>query len=198
MKAFFVGCVLLSTLGAAIMSGEAVAMENLKGKRIVMIIAHENFRDEELNAPLAIFQNAGAEVIIASSELAVAKGKFGALIMPDILYSDIDPKKYDAVVFVGGPGAVQYLDDSQAHRIARETLSAGRVLAAICIAPAILAKAGVLKGKSATVFPSDQNALIDGGARYTAKGVEVDGSIVTADGPQSAAPFANEIVKLLK
>ena len=198
MKAIFIGFMLVSTIGMARMNGEAIAMGDLKGKKIVMIIARENFRDEELNVPLAIFTKAGAEVTVASPSLSPAKGKLGAVVKPDILYSDIDPAAYDAVVFVGGPGAVQYLNDPRAHRIARETLGAGRVLAAICVAPAILANAGVLKGKKATVFPSDQDALVRGGARYTATGVEVDGTIVTADGPQSAAPFANAIVKLLK
>ena len=176
---------------------EAISMETLKSKKIVMIISHSNFRDEELNVPLAIFQNRGADVKVASTSVDIATGKLGAKIKPDLLYSDIDPKDFDAVVFVGGPGSVGYWEDPTAHKIARNMTAQGKVIAAICGAPPTLANAGVLKGKKATCCPGDEEPLIENGATYTAKNVQVDGNIVTADGPQSAKLFAEEITKLL-
>ena len=63
--------------------------------------------------------------------------------------------------------------------------------------PVILAKAGLLKNRKATVFPDGADILIQNGAEYTAKPVEVDGQIVTGNGPQASKDFANELLKLL-
>lgn len=172
-------------------------MTDLNGKKIVMIIAHEGFRDEELSVPAGIFEKYGAGVDVASSSLDTAKGKLGMKVKPDILYAEIDVKKYDAVIFVGGPGSPQYWNDSIAHRIAKDAVNLGKVLAAICAAPPTLANAGVLRGKRVTCFPTEKGQLTAAGANYTGKGVEVDGKIVTGDGPQSAKAFAEEIAKLL-
>ena len=174
-------------------------MVDLTGEKIVMIIAHEGFRDEELSVPLDIFKKYGANVKVASSSLETAKGKLGMKIKPDILYTDINARDFDAVIFVGGPGGSQYLDDARAHSVAKDTVAGGKVLGAICMASTILSKAGVLEGKKVTVFPSEEDIQIvkEGGAQYTAANVETDGRLVTADGPQSADKFAREITKLL-
>ena len=78
-----------------------------------------------------------------------------------------------------------------------------KILAAICIAPAILAKAGVLEGKNATVWSSvlDKGPikiLEENGANYVEKDVVVDGNIITANGPQAASEFGRKIVEILK
>ena len=172
-------------------------MSDLKGKRIALIIADKGFRDEEFDIPFQIFKKHGAEVKTASSLPGMAVGKLGMTVTPDILYSDIKPGDYDALVFVGGPGAVQYWNDSRAHKLAKDAYSAGKVVAAICAAPVTLANAGLLNGKRATCFPSDNEHLKAGGATYTARDVEIDGKIVTGNGPQSAEAFALAIEKLL-
>lgn len=64
--------------------------------------------------------------------------------------------------------------------------------------PGILANAGVLKGKKATVFPSEEDTLANGGALRTRQNVVVDGKIVTAPGPQAAQEFAEALAKLLQ
>jgi len=175
--------------------GEGVS--DIKNKKIVMIIASENFRDEELNIPLGNFKEGGAEVVIASSSLDAAKGMLGAVVKATLLYSDIDVNSFDAIVFIGGSGASEYWDDPTAHKIANDAASKGKVLAAICIAPVTLARAGVIEGKRATVWPSEKEQLVKAKVKYTAKAVEVDGNIVTANGPQSADRFSKEIIKLL-
>jgi protease I len=86
-----------------------------------------------------------------------------------------------------------YFDDPVAQNIAKEAVRENKILAAICIAPVILANAGVLRNKKATVFPSEKETLINAGAQYTGKDVEVDGNIITASGPQAAEKFAATI-----
>ncbi|MBU1153352.1 DJ-1/PfpI family protein [bacterium] len=104
---------------------------------------------------------------------------------------------YDAIVFVGGGGSSEYWNNPAAHKIAKEMAVMGKVVGAICIAPVILANAGILNGKKATVFPSEIERLKAKGAIYTCAGVEIDGRIITANGPQSAALFGEAIVAAL-
>ena len=115
------------------------------GKKVVMIIAHRDFRDEELFKPREVLEQAGAKVTIASSAPSPARGVFKATVKPDLLLKDLNPADYDAVVFVGGPGAKEYWEDDTAHQVARRAAEMDKVLGAICIAPVTLANAGVLK-----------------------------------------------------
>ncbi|MFA4989154.1 MAG: DJ-1/PfpI family protein [Candidatus Omnitrophota bacterium] len=167
-------------------------------KKVVLVIAHEGFRDEELLETKEALEKNGIEVKIASTELGEAQGKLGARVIPDRLFQDIKMEDFDALVFVGGSGAVQYWDDPRAHKLLKEAVLAGKVSAGICSAAVTLAKAGILKGKRATVFPGDSRELIANGANYTASHVERDGKIITADGPSSAGDFGEEIAKALK
>ncbi len=167
-------------------------------KKVVMIIAQDHFRDEELLDPKEIFEKNGIEVKIASTTLDYALGTLGAKVKPDILLGDINVKDFAAIVFVGGAGASQYCDDAVAWKLAQEAINTSRILAAICIAPVTLAKAGVLKGKRATVWSSEAGQLKAGGANYTGSAVERDGNIITASGPTAARVFAEEIVNAIK
>ncbi len=168
-----------------------------KMKKAAMIIAEDGFRDEELLEPQEIFKRNGIEVKVASTSLSPAKGMLGAKVEPDILVSDIKIKDFDAIVFVGGSGSSQYWDDPIAHKLAQDALTANRLVAAICIAPVTLAKAGVLKGKRATIWSSEAGQLKSAGANYTGRAVEKEGNIITASGPTAAREFAEEIVKAL-
>jgi protease I len=71
-------------------------------------------------------------------------------------------------------------------------------VAAICIAPVILANAGLLNGKRATSFSSEKNTLVTKGALVSVNGVESDGKIITAEGPSHATEFGEMILKALK
>ncbi|MFH1867359.1 MAG: DJ-1/PfpI family protein [Candidatus Omnitrophota bacterium] len=168
------------------------------GKKILAIIASSNFRDEELLVPKGIFEEEGFKVVVASSSLEASRGMLGAEIKPNILIGDVNVDDYDAVIFVGGSGASEYWDNEIAHKIAKDTLGKKKLLAAICIAPITLANAGVLNNKRATVWFSEANKLAGKGASYTGSVVEVDGDIITANGPTSASEFAEAIVKKLK
>lgn len=165
---------------------------------ILMVIAQEGFRDEELAVPKALFEERGYRVLVASKAKGEAKGMLGSRVEVDLALKDVDIGEYEAVVFVGGVGAQGYFQDPEALRLAREAHERGKVLGAICLAPGILARAGVLKGKRATVWPSEAKALAEAGATYTGRDVEVDGRIVTANGPHAARAFAEAILGLLR
>ncbi|RLE06522.1 DJ-1 family protein [Candidatus Aerophobetes bacterium] len=172
-------------------------MTKLTEKKAVMIIAERNFRDEELLKPKEILEKRGVKVTVASTSLNVAKGMLGARVKPDILVKEIKVDDYDAIIFVGGSGASQYWNDPLAHNIAKETVKKNKILCAICIAPVTLANAGVLSGKKATVWPSEKGKLEAKGASYTGNPVQVEGKIITAEGPQAAEEFGRSIVEAL-
>lgn len=166
--------------------------------KVLMIIAQEGFRDEEFFEPRDILIKNGIEVKVASQEMKMAHGKLGGSVMPDLTVSDADVDDFEAVIFVGGPGAAVYLDDPIAHKLAKDFYAAGKIVAAICMAPSILANAGLLENKKATAFPNEKANLKAHGANFTGAMVEVDGKIVTACGPEAAKEFGEKIVELLK
>ncbi|MFA5287294.1 MAG: DJ-1/PfpI family protein [Candidatus Omnitrophota bacterium] len=164
---------------------------------VVMVIAHKGFRDEELLEAKEVLEKNNISVKVASTVLSQAQGKLGALIKPDILFKDINLADFDALVFIGGPGSVEYWDDPLAHKLLQDAILSGKVVAGICAAAVTLAKSGILKGKRATVFSGDSQELINSGVNYTAAPLERDGNIITADGPKAARVFGEEIVKAL-
>ena len=172
-------------------------------KKVALTIAFKDFRDEEYFIPLQSFNEAGFEVVTVSTSLGTALGSYGGEVEVDILIEDLKVKEFDAVVFVGGNGSVKYLDDPKFHNVAKETVENGKILGAICFAPAILAKAGVLLDKIATVWssPMDRSTvkiLKEAGAKYIDTGMATDENIITANGPEAAQKFAEEIIHKLK
>lgn len=166
-------------------------------QKALMIIASDGFRDEELLIPKNMLQTNRVRVVVASSSLSPARGMIGTVIKPDILLSEVKPEDYDAVIFVGGIGAQEFWNDPLAHNIARQAKDAGKIVGAICLAPVILAKAGILEGKKATVWAGAAQELKACKVNYTASDLEIEANIITANGPEAADKFAEAIVKAL-
>ncbi len=191
----FVSFVLSGTL--IVSAKEENAMQSVKGKKAVMIIARSNFRDEELLKPKEVLEKNGVIVTVASSSLKEATGMLGAKVKPDILFTNINVSEYDAVIFVGGSGASEYWDNPTAHKIANDANNAKKIIGAICIAPVTLAKAGLLTNKKATTYSSTVSDIKSAGAKYSGADVERDGNIITASGPPVAQKFGETIVNAL-
>lgn len=165
---------------------------------VLMVIAPENFRDEELFHTKDELEKAGANVTIASRGMDTCTGMLGGAATPDISLREVNVDDYDAVVFVGGRGSEVYFNNPVALDLAKDAYDAGKLVAAICIAPSILANSGLLRGKKATSFLSQQNNLLAKGADFTGDSVTTDGKIITADGPGSAREFGRTIARALK
>jgi protease I len=172
-------------------------MKSLSGKRILMAIAKSKFRDEEYLEPRKALEDAGAVITVASSSLNLSEGMLGLKVKPDVLIGNVKEADFDGIVFVGGGGAKEYFDDPVAHTLARSFFEHGKLTSAICIAPATLANAGLLKGKKATAFPSSVAILKSHGAIVTGEPVIVDGTVVTAVGPEAAKQFGEKLVEVL-
>ncbi len=169
----------------------------IEGKRILMIIASKDFRDEELFRTMEVIEKNGGKVTVASTTLEPITGMLGATATAEVLLSNVDVEDYDAIVFVGGLGSQQYFNDATAHSVAMKTVEQGKVLGAICIAPSTLANAGLLKGVKATCYESERQNLIRNGAQYTGNSVTTDGDIVTGNGPEAAKEFGKALVDRL-
>lgn len=168
-------------------------------RRVCMVIAPDRFRDEELFETRRVLEAGGVRVTVASRTTAPAKGMLGGVAKPDIAVDAIDPAAYDALVFVGGGGAEVYFDDAKVHALARSAEQGGKLVAAICIAPSILANAGLLAGRKATVWNGAKyvGILKAKGATYLEAPVVRDGRFVTGNGPEAAREFGEALLEAL-
>ena len=166
--------------------------------KILFIIAPKDFRDEELKVPREILKD--HQQVIASLTTKTASGMLGMEVKPDIDIHEALKRvnEFDVVIFIGGVGAKAYFDNHAALEIARQAFKAQKLLAAICIAPVILANAGVLAGRKATSHESGAGLVKPRCGEYLGSDVAVDGKLVTANGPAAAKHFAEEILRLLK
>jgi protease I len=164
-------------------------------RRVLMVIAPKDFNDDEYFIPKKLFLEAGFEVATTSLE-KTAVSKNGQKQEVDFLLEDAEPN-FDVIVFAGGSGSTIYYDNEKAHVLARQFHEQDKLVAAICAAPGILAHAGLLKGRKATIHPNHLKNFVVNGVENTGNDVEEDGNIITANGPEAAEEFAKRIVKRL-
>lgn len=139
--------------------------------KIVMIIAPERFRDEELFVTKEELEKAGHEIVIASSVKGICPGSRGGFATATLMLNEVQASDYDAVVFVGGGGSKLLYANEEALRIAKEMHRKKTVVAAICLAPVILANAGILNGKNATVAGTEAKTIESKGANIPNRGL---------------------------
>jgi len=170
-------------------------------KKAVFIIAHEGFQVIEYSVPKKLLEQSGIIVTTASNKTMPATANDGSMVDVDISISDITVALFDAIIFIGGPGAMSHLDNQASYDLITQTLQEDKLLGAICITPRILAHAGALDNKRATGWNGDNELgaiFKEYNVHYKNEDVVVDGKIVTAVGPNSAREFAEQIISLLE
>jgi len=168
--------------------------------KALFVLMPDGFRDEEFAVPKEKLESAGVEVTVAGLREEECKGMLGMTYTPETTIDNISVDNFDALVIPGGRGSPAHLwDNPKVHQLAMDAYSKGKVVAAICLAPAALAKAGLLEGTDATVSSSSNapEILKEMGANYTGEDVVVDGNIITAVGPAAAGEFADRIIEKL-
>ena len=166
--------------------------------KALIVIAQEGFQDLEYEGTRKGLE-VDHEIVVASKEAGSCSGKLGGSEEATIALRDVNIDDYERIAFVGGPGAYSFLDDPDALNLVNAAVRSNIKLGAICIAPAILAKAHVLEGKRATVWNGDgkQEELFQQyGAEYTGEAVTIDGNIVTGNGPEAAEEFGRTLANL--
>ncbi len=174
-----------------------IANKNMNNKKVLMVIAPRDFRDAEYNEPRAIFDANGLAVDVASIQSGQSIGAEGTIVKIDLTVSEADVSAYNTVVFIGGPGMAEIVNDESLQGLAKKFYQANKITAAICVAPAILAYAGILDGKQATAWSGVKSELIKAGAKFVDEPVIRDGNIITANGPSAARAFGEAVVEAL-
>jgi len=193
--------------------------DSTKIKRFVMVVAPRAFRFEEFVIPYELLTKFGHKVNVASIDTIFASGVYdqelltkmlhnikfnfydtarvySASLKPQLMVKDIDTLKFDGIILVGGMGAAIYWDDANIRKFVQYfARTPNKIVAAICLAPVTLARAGVLAGKKATVFEDRETIkeLKNNGAVYEKTDVVISGNIITASGPAASEKFARAI-----
>jgi 4-methyl-5(b-hydroxyethyl)-thiazole monophosphate biosynthesis len=155
---------------------------------------------EELEAVTVIdlLRRAGADVVVAGLREGAVKASRGVMLLPDTTLDQVLGESFDMIVLPGGlPGADRLDQDPRIHLLLQRMAEAGKITAAICAAPKVLASAGLLDGRTATSFPG----AIDGAelvaTQVVSDPVVVDGTVITSRGPGTAMDFGLTLVEAL-
>lgn len=121
------------------------------------------------------------------------------MVKPDLKINDIDSLAYDGLILVGGSGSIIYWDNPTVRQLVKYFARPPKILAAICLAPVTLARAGILKDRFAAIYKDRTtiDELRKGGAKYVEKDIVISDNIITASGPQASEKFAKAIAKVL-
>lgn len=159
----------------------------------IMLPLAEGFEEIEALTVLDILKRAGIEVETVGVVGSSITGDHGLRVTTNKRLSEINADDYDGIVLPGGSGYSVLLRTSQLMKILQKLNSRNKLIAAICAAPSVLAKAGVLEGRKATIYPGMEREI----PYPRDERVVVDGNIVTSQGPGTAMEFALKIVELL-
>jgi protease I len=169
----------------------------------VLIVAADGFEEWELFGPREILQKRGAEVVLASLKRdpiqATVHDDPGKTIAPDLTVDEANADDFDALIL---PGGVRNPDTLRLHAnviaLIRDFARQGKPVAAICHGPWLLVEADLLRGKTATSWPSIRTDLKNAGANVVDQAVAVDGNIVTSRNPDDVEPFTNAVIDLIE
>lgn len=157
------------------------------------------FEEIELVTIVDILRRADISTrLIAISDNISVTGAHQITIEADITLKTADTSAELQVLPGGGPGTQAMLASVALQARLKVHLAAGKPIAAICAAPMVLAKAGLLSGRQATCYPGCETVLAEAGAIIGEGDVVVDGLITTSRGPGTAAAFSFELVRQLK
>jgi len=164
-------------------------------KKIAIIIANQEFRDEEYFETKDLLERGNLDITIFSNEKGLAIGSLGNEVLVKNKLDDLNVNEFDGLLFVGGAGAIKCLDNETSYLKIKQGFDSNKLIAAICIAPLILFHAGILE--KATIWSSemDKSATKRLGDIYINKKVVRDKNIITADGPGSIKEFSNCIIQ---
>ena len=165
--------------------------------KVLMVIAPANFKDEEYFGTRRILEEEGVEVDVANSTGKQSVSSRGKAAEVHIKLENVHDRDYDGIIFAGGSGSSFYFDYQIALDLVRKFFESGKLVGAICIAPTILARAGILNGKKATAFTSQVDS-IKSVATYTDKDVEQDGNIFTCKWPTVVPEFSRRVAEYLR
>jgi len=174
------------------------ATEPSQQLKVIMIRAPQYYCDEELFHIRAALAKKNIGLVVASTTTAEALGeRLGVKIKPDITIHEVDIKEFVGIVIGSGTGCKESLwQDENLREIVKLAYAQNKFVAAGCNAPVVLARAGILKERRATVFSNNENImeLKNAAAVYKNEPVVVDGNIITSRDLMALKDFVEAIV----
>ena len=166
-------------------------------KKVLVPLA-EGFEEIEAVTIVDVLRRAELDVTLAGMGApGPLEGSRGVRVQPDVDWADVDPAAFDAIVLPGGMGgATRLMEDERVLDAVRASVAAGKLTAAICAAPMVLARAGVVGSHAITSHPSVQPRLAPARMRPTERVVR-SGNLITSQGPGTAIEFALALVEEL-
>ena len=176
-------------------------MSQLLGKA-VLIMATDGFEESELFGPRAILLGEGAKVVLASPSRSPIQATIhddpGKTIRPDLPIEDVNIADYDALLLPGGVRNPDQLRmDERAIAVIRAFAGQGKPIGAICHGPWLLVEADLLRGRTATAWPSIRTDLRNAGATVVDEAAVTDGNIVTSRHPDDVEAFTAALIGLM-
>ena len=162
------------------------------------LLAADGFEEVEGLTVVDLLRRAGLTCdIIAVSDGEEITGSHGIRIGADHSFADTDFDSFDAVIIPGGlRGTETLLADERVKALLQRFSLAGKLTAAVCAGPAVLAAAGILQGKKAVCYPGQEPRLT--GAKICSDPVVQDGCVITSRGVGTSIPFALTIIAYLE
>lgn len=162
---------------------------------MIILLLADGFEEIEALTPVDMLRRAGLEIKTVAISGRNAKGSHGIEVLCDATTEEIDLTQVDMAIFPGGmPGSVNLDASPYTDKVIEAVLNNGGRLAAICAAPLVLGRRGLLVGKEAICYPGFEAELK--GAKISDKAVVTDGNITTAMGMGVALEFAKELISL--
>jgi 4-methyl-5(b-hydroxyethyl)-thiazole monophosphate biosynthesis len=162
---------------------------------MILVLFAEGFEEIEALTPVDILRRAGLDVKTCGIESKTVCSSHNVKVVCDLSSSEVEPCSVDALILPGGmPGAINLDSSPFSDALIRSVNERGGHLAAICAAPLVFGRRGLLKGRHATCYPGFENELL--GAIKSDKSVVSDGNITTAVGMGASLEFALELVRI--
>ena len=161
---------------------------------MIIILLADGFEEIEALTPLDMLRRAGLDAKTVGINGKIVTGSHSIPVITDLSPDEVDLSAVSAVILPGGmPGALNLDSSPFVDRAVRTVYEKGGILAAICAAPLVLGRRGILNRKEATCYPGFEKELV--GATVSDKAAVTDGNIITARGMGAALAFSKELLK---
>ena len=171
--------------------------------KVLMVVPDTDYNEHEFIIPAELLKSNGYQIVVANVNGVSSSSIQGSEVNADLSLDEVNPEDYLGVIFVGGVGASIFWRNDDAISLARQFYEAGKPTGALCFAPVVFEKAGILDGKKATGWPSIGDLLV--GADFTYSKYEISGNIITGvgchlegDSDNAVGEFSQEFLNLLK
>ena len=161
----------------------------------VLVFLMEGFEEVEAITVIDLLRRAKIDVTTASIAGQEVTGSHLITIKADKLFAEVSEKDFDMIILPGGPGTENLRNSGEVLDLVKKQHEANKYVAAICAAPTVLHKAGIVKGKSVTSFPSEEKVFTN--SSYFYQNVVVDNNIITSRALGTAIDFSLKLIELL-